>query len=280
MVTLQVDLSKIPTTAPKERDKEDKKKQTVNLLKKTYKLQQLLYASKQYGILVIFQWLDASGKDWVCKSVFGQLNPLGIDFVSRKAPTEEEKLHDYLRRLHAKLPARGMIQVFNRSYYEDILVPTVLKTHDKKDIKKRYDQINWFEQYMKENKIKVIKCFFAVSEEVEKERMQERLENPEKFRKHNDSDRDTLELRSKYIKVYEKILTKCNDPEWHYIPADTNRSKNYAVAKVLYEELRSLDLERPELKTGRSLDEYLENVEEIDDIDELKKKLTNSKNKE
>lgn len=173
-----------------------------------------------------------------------------------------------------------MIQVFNRSYYEDILVPTVLKTHNKKEIKKRYDQINRFEKYMEENNIKVIKCFFAVSEEVEKERMEERLENPEKFRKHNDSDRDTLELRSKYVQVYEKILTKCNNPERHYIPADTNRSKNYAVAKVLYEQLRSLELNRPELKTEWSLDEYLENVEEIDEIHELKEKLVKSNKKD
>lgn len=190
--------------------------------------------------------------------------------MSWKAPSEEEKAHDYLWRIHHKLPIKGNIQVFNRSYYEDILVPSVLKTFDKEIIKKRYDQINRFERYMKENNIIVIKCFFAVSQEVEKERMEERLENPEKFWKHNDSDRKTLDLREDYLKVYEKILNECNDPERNFIPADRNREKNYAVTKVLYDKLKELDLSWPELQTSWSLDEYLEKVEDIDDVEDFK----------
>jgi PPK2 family polyphosphate:nucleotide phosphotransferase len=260
----------IPTEGPKKRKKSEKKEQTEKLLKKLYKIQAILMAQKKYGILVIFQWLDASGKDGVCKSVFGAMNPLGIDFVSWKAPSDEEKSHDYLWRIHHKLPAKGFIQVFNRSYFEDILVPSVLKTHPKDEIKKRYNQINLFEQYMAENNIKVIKCFFSVSEEVQKQRMEERLENKQKMRKHNDNDWQTLELREKYLNVYDDVLSNCNDPEWHFIPADHNREKNYVTAKILYDELMTLDLERPELQTERTLDEYLENVEDIDDIDELK----------
>lgn len=269
----KIKVREIPTEWKKHRDKEEKKEQTIKLLKRLYKLQAILAAQKKYWVLVIFQGLDASWKDGVCKSVFGALNPLYIDFMSRKAPTEEEKSHDYLWRIHHKLPARGYIQVFNRSYYEDILVPTVLKTHPEDEIKKRYNQINQFEQYLAANHIKVIKCFFSVSEEKQKERMEERLENPEKFRKHNDNDWNTLELREKYLDVYDDILNKCNDPKRNFIPADHNRVKNYVAAKTLYDELMDLDLEWPTLQTKRTLEEYLENVEEIDDMDELREKL-------
>lgn len=267
----KININEIPTSWPKHRDKEEKVEQTNKLLEKLNKLQTILHAQKKYAVLVVFQWLDASGKDGVCRKVFWSMNPLNIDFMSRKAPSEEEKSHDYLRRIHHRLPMKWYIQVFNRSYYEDILVPTVLKTHDKDVIKKRYDHINQFEQYMADNDIIVIKCFFSVSEEIERERMEERLENPEKFWKHNDSDWKTLELREEYLKVYEKILNECNNPEWNFIPADHNREKNYAVAKVLYEKLRELDLEWPELETKWTLDEYLEKVEDIDSVHDFKK---------
>ncbi len=270
-MTKKIDIHEIPTEWPKHRDKEEKIEQTKKLLEKLSKLQSILSAQKKYALLVVFQWLDASGKDGVCKSVFGAMNPLNIDFMSRKAPNEEERAHDYLWRLHHRLPQKWYIQVFNRSYYEDILVPTVLKTHDKDVIKKRYDHIKQFEQYMTDNDIIVIKCFFSVSEKVERERMEERLENPMKHRKHNDSDRKTLELREKYLEVYEKILNECDEPEWNFIPADRNREKNYAVAKVLYEKIRELDLEWPSLQTEWTLDEYLEKVENIDDDADFKK---------
>lgn len=269
----KVNVHDIPTHWPKDRDKEQKVKETAKLLKKIYKLQAILAAQRKYWVLVIFQWLDASGKDGVCKSVFGALNPLYIDFMSWKAPSDEEKSHDYLWRLHHKLPAKWNIQVFNRSYYEDILVPTVLKLFPKDEIKNRYDQLNWFEKYMEENHIKVIKCFFSVSEETQKERMEERLADPTKAWKHNDNDRKTLGLRDEYLEVYNDILNACNDPEWHFVPADHNREKNYVVAKILFEELSTLDLEWPELTTERTLEEYLENVEEVDDIEELREKL-------
>lgn len=268
-----IDINTLETEWPAHWNKEEKVEQTDKLLKKLNKLQSILHAQKKYAILVIFQWLDASGKDGVCKKIFWWLNPLNVDFMSRKAPTDYEKDHDYLRRIHYKLPQKWYIQVFNRSYYEDILVPTVLKTHDKTTIKKRYDHINRFEQYMADNDIIVIKCYFSVSEKVQKERMEERVQNPEKFWKHNDNDRETLEMREKYLKVYEDILNTCNDPKWHFVPADHNREKNYVVAKILFERLKELDLERPDLNTKWTLDEYLDKVENIDDIYEFKEKF-------
>ena len=258
-----------PTNMEK-RDKEEKIEETEKILTKLYKLQRVLYAQKKYAILVIFQWLDASWKDGVCRSIFGKLDPMGIDIVSFREPSEEEAWHDYLRRLHKKIPSKGMIQIFNRSYFEDILVPTVLKTHDKDEIQKRFKQINNFEDYLEENNIKIFKFYFNVSPKIQKERMIERLENPEKFWKHGDGDRKTIELRDQYEKVYEKIFEKCNNPKWNFVPADHNWQKNYFVAKVLFDEMKSLDLKWPNISTDRSLDQYLENVEGIDDIKEFK----------
>lgn len=265
----KIDLSKIPTEV-KKRDKEDKVKKTEKILEKLYKLQRVLYAQKKYAILVVFQWLDASWKDGVSRSIFGKLDPNGIDIFSFKEPSEEEMGHDYLWRLHKKTPSKGMITIFNRSYYEDILVPTVTKTYDKDEIDKRYHQINNFESYLDENNIKVIKFYFNVSKKVQKERLIERLENPEKFWKHGDWDRKTIKLRDKYEKVYEEIFEKCNNPERFFVPADHNRVKNYFVADVILNEIEKLDLERPDIKTDRSVDEYLDNVEWVDNIEDLK----------
>lgn len=265
----KIDLSKIPTEV-KKRDKEDKVKKTEKILEKLYKLQRVLYAQKKYAILVVFQWLDASWKDGVSRSIFGKLDPNGIDIFSFKEPSEEEMGHDYLWRLHKKTPSKGMITIFNRSYYEDILVPTVTKTYGKDEIDKRYHQINNFESYLDENNIKVIKFYFNVSKKVQKERLIERLENPEKFWKHGDWDRKTIKLRDKYEKVYEEIFEKCNNPERFFVPADHNWMKNYFVADVILNEIEKLDLERPDIKTDRSVDEYLDNVEWVDNIGDLK----------
>ncbi|HMY80393.1 MAG TPA: hypothetical protein PLW93_02800 [Candidatus Absconditabacterales bacterium] len=269
----KINIYHIDSEGPNHRDKEEKIEQTDKLLKKLNRLQAIFNAQKKYAMLVVLQGLDASGKDGVCKKVFGGLNPLNIDFMSWKAPTSFEKDHDYLWRIHYKLPQKGFIQVFNRSYYEDILVPTVLKTHDKETIKKRYDHINWFERYMRDNGIILVKCYFSVSEKVQKERMEERLQNPEKYRKHNDNDRETLEMRDKYLDVYQDILNTCDDPKWHFVPADHNRQKNYVVTKILYEELKQLDLERPGLDTTWTLEEYLDKIENVDDIKEFRAKF-------
>lgn len=263
------DRDKAPTDM-KKWDKEKKIKDTEKILEKLYKLQRVLYAQKKYSVLAIFQGLDASWKDGVCRSIFGKLDPIGIDIFSFKEPSDEEASHDYLWRLHKKIPAKGMMTIFNRSYYEDILVPTVLKTHSNNEIEKRYDQINNFEKYLDENNVKVIKFYFNVSKDVQKNRMIERLENPEKFWKHGDWDRTTMELRDQYEKVYEKIFEKCNIWERNIVPADRNWVKNYFVADVLCNEIKKLDLKRPNIDTDRSLDEYLENVEWIDDVEEFK----------
>ncbi len=259
-MTKNIELDKISTVAPKSLDKEKTKKKLAKLQEKLIELQTKLIASKKYGVLIILQWLDAAGKDGIIRNVIGSFSPVDCDVVWRKAPSKEEQSHDFLRRIHQQAPALGSIKIFDRSYYEDILVPSVLWYIDPQIVHSRYEIINQYEKYLEMNNIKVIKIFLNVSEETEKERLEERLTNPEKFWKHNDSDRDTFEDRKKYIKVYQKILEKCNNPKRHIVPADQNWIKSYMTAKIVVDELSKLDLEFPELVTSRWLDKYLDQV--------------------
>lgn len=278
-MTKKLDLTKVSTDAPKSLDKDKCKKELVKLQIKLMWLQKKLIASKEKWVLIILQWLDAAGKDGVIRNVIWAFSPVDCDVVWRKAPSKEEASHDFLWRIHKQMPALGSIKVFDRSYYEDILVPSVLWYLDKDTIKDRYETINLYEKYLEMNNIKVIKIYLHVGPEAEKERLEERMTNPEKFWKHQDADRDTYKLRDQYLKVYEKVLAQCNKPKWHIVPADENWIKSYMTAKILVDELESLWLEYPELETERWVDEYLDYVGS-DTIDEVISKSEDEKKKD
>jgi PPK2 family polyphosphate:nucleotide phosphotransferase len=212
-------------------------------------LQLALYAEKKNSLLVILQGMDASGKDGAIKDVFADVNPMGSHVICFKKPTEHELSHDFLWRIHANVPPAGMIHIFNRSHYEDIIVPTVEGYLPKSIISKRYGQINDFERMLEENGTTVLKFFLHVSQEEQKERLTERMTNPKKFWKHKDADWETLKKWKDYMKVYESIFNKCNESPWHVIPSDKNWYKEFLIAEKVLEALKKINPKYPALVT-------------------------------
>jgi len=157
---MSIYLSKISTRAPEEFDKDETKEKLVSILEELDELQNLLYANRKHPVLVIIQGMDASGKDGAVKNVFGTLNPLGVVAKSFKAPTEEELSHDFLWRIHKNVPAKGMIQIFNRSQYEDVLITRVHKWIDDETVYKRMEAINNFERLLQEHNQTIILKFY------------------------------------------------------------------------------------------------------------------------
>ena len=188
-------LDKIDSSPNNLLDKAEYKDELKQLNKQLVDYQKKMNAQGKYSILIIFQGMDASGKDGATRRVLEGVNPSGIHVKSFKKPTDEEFAHDFLWRVHQHSPAKGMIQVFNRSHYEDILVPSVLGYIPKEVVEERYEMINKFEELLEHNNTKVLKFFLHVSKEEQLERLQERIDNPEKHYKHNDGD---WEMRAKW----------------------------------------------------------------------------------
>jgi PPK2 family polyphosphate:nucleotide phosphotransferase len=227
------------------------REKTEEMLKEIGKLQYKMYGQNKYSLLIIFQGIDASGKDGVTKDILEFCNAVGIKIHSFKKPTDEELAHDFLRRVHEVTPGRGEMQIFVRSHYEDILVPSVEKYIPDEIIEKRYEQINNFEKLVESNNTRILKFFLNVSKDAQKERLMERIESKKKHWKHKDGDWDTREKFNDYMEVYEKIINRCNKIPWHIVPADKNWQKTYYVARVLLKTLKELDLKWPELVTEK-----------------------------
>ncbi|MDX1955343.1 MAG: polyphosphate kinase [Chitinophagaceae bacterium] len=239
----------LSTRAPKDFDKENTKKKTREILDKLDDLQNLLFAEGKHSVLVILQGMDASGKDGVIRNVFGQMNPQGVRVQSFKVPTPEELSHDFLWRIHRHVPPKGMIQIFNRSHYEDILVTRVHGWCDDATAKKRMKAINDFEQQLQEhNQTHILKFYLHVSPEEQNERLQERLHDPAKMWKYNEKDLEEAKQWDDYMKVYNDCFTHCNQPPWVIVPADQNWYKEFVIASHLYNLLQGLEMKYPGLK--------------------------------
>lgn len=236
-------------TFNKSLDKESTKKITKEVLKKIGLLHYQMHAQAKYSILIVLQGIDASGKDGLTKGLLKYCTPVGFSVKSFKKPTPEEYAHDFLWRIHKYAPPKGNIQVFIRSHYEDILVPSVENFFPEELVDQRYELINEFERLLEHNGTRVLKFFLNVSPEVQEERLRERIDLKEKHWKHNDGDWDTRKKWNDYMAVYEKILNRCNGIPWHVVPADTNWQKLYFVARQVLESLEGMDLKWPELKT-------------------------------
>lgn len=247
---MKIKISDYPTFN-KEWDKEKTIEKTKKIQRKIGELQNKMLAQNKFSLLVIFQGTDASGKDGVTKGLLKYCNPIGIKVYSFKKPTENEYAHDFLWRVHDIVPRKGELQVFIRSHYEDILVPSVEKFIPAEVIEKRFKLINDFEKLLEHNNTVVLKFFMNVSKEAQKERLMERIELKEKHWKHKDSDWDTREKFDEYMAVYEKILNTCNETPWQIVPSDKNWQKLYYVSDTVLKALEGLDLKWPDLVTER-----------------------------
>lgn len=246
-----ISLKNISTKAPDGWDKEATKLKTKDILEELNELQNLLYAENKHSILVIFQGMDASGKDGVVRDVFTSMNPTGIRVYSFKVPTEEELSHDFLWRVHTVTPPRGMIHVFNRSHYEDIFVTRVHGMIDDITAQQRIKAINDFEQLLTEHaNTTILKFYLHISQEEQHEQLVERLKEPAKMWKYNSKDFDESAQWDTYMKYYEEAFNSCNNIPWHIIPADQNWYKSYLVATILRDTLKGLNMKYPGIKKG------------------------------
>jgi len=244
-----IKLKEISTRAPKDWDKEETKAKTAGILEKLDDLQNLLFAEAKHAVLIILQGMDASGKDGAIRKVFATLNPQGVRVQSFKVPTDVELSHDFLWRIHAATPPKGIIQLFNRSHYEDVLVTRVHKWIDDKTAKKRMKAINDFEQLLQEhNSTTILKFYLHISREEQEQRLQERIHDATKQWKYNENDFEEAKLWDDYMAAYEDCFEHCNDVPWTIVPADQNWYKEHIIAQALLKALEKLDMQFPGLK--------------------------------
>jgi PPK2 family polyphosphate:nucleotide phosphotransferase len=216
---------------------------------KLFKLQEIMYAQGKHALLVVLQAIDAGGKDSTIRHVFTAVNPQGCTVHSFKTPAGEEVGHDFLWRIHKQVPAKGMIQVFNRSHYEDVLIVRVKNLVPKEVWKPRYDHINDFERMLTEEGIAVVKFFLHISKDYQKERMLARLADPSKHWKFSPSDLAERKLWDNYQEAFEDAISKCSTKiaPWYVVPAEKHHFRNLLVARVLVDAMEAMDLKYPDL---------------------------------
>lgn len=244
----KINLSKISPKAPKKTDKSEYKEKLKELTKEIGELSEKLYAEKRNNILIVLQGMDASGKDGVAKTVFKYCPPLVVDAHPFKKPSEEEFAHDFLWRVHKVVPAKGQIKLFIRSHYEDILIQKVHKWIDDKKAKNRLESINQFEHLLvQDNNTTILKFYLHLSHEKQLEKLEERKTHPEKQWKYNAADFEESKLWDQYMKAYETAFSGSKYP-WHIIPSDQRWYRNYCVALIVRDALKSLKPKYPTLK--------------------------------
>jgi PPK2 family polyphosphate:nucleotide phosphotransferase len=242
---MAVKLSKISASAPKGADKEEIKAKTKKLIERLGHLQHLLYATRSHAVLVVLQGMDASGKDGAVRKVFSRCNISGTRAVAFGKPTEEEYAHDFLWRVHQKVPQRGHLTIFNRSHYEDILVPSVRESLSDARRHERMQEINAFERLLvKENNTLIFKFFMHISKAEQEAQLKERLEDPTKFWKHNEQDWEERKQWDRYQRLYEYILNRSEVP-WHVCPVDDRWYRDYVIASRVVAGLEALKLSFP-----------------------------------
>jgi PPK2 family polyphosphate:nucleotide phosphotransferase len=215
-------------------------------------LQTVLYAEQKHKILIVLQAIDTGGKDGVIRKVFSGINPQGVRIASFKAPTPPELAHDYLWRVHNQVPAKGELVVFNRSHYEDVLITRVHGWIDDATAKRRFRQINNFEAMLVEEGTAILKFFLHISKDEQKQRLQDRLDDPAKTWKFNTGDLAEREKWDDYQHVYEDAINQTSSPHapWHIVPADRKWIRDLYVSSVLVKTLEDLKMVYPKPAEG------------------------------
>ena len=231
------------STGSKARDKA----RTAELALEVDRLQDLFYADRRFKLLVVLQGTDTSGKDGTIRGVFGQTSALGVHAVPWKAPTTDERAHDYLWRIHQRVPAEDEIVIFNRSHYEDVLVPVVNGWITPEQTRQRFAQINDFERLLAETGTVILKFMLHISFEEQGRRLQERVDDPTKHWKFSMGDLDARKQWAKYQEAYEALLGATSSPwaPWTVVPSDSKTHRNLMIATLVRDTLKSLDLRYP-----------------------------------
>jgi PPK2 family polyphosphate:nucleotide phosphotransferase len=248
-----VDLHTIDTRSTPGFDggKKDARKEALALGDRLATLQEQLYAEGRTGgtrsVLLVLQGMDTSGKGGTVSHVVGQTDPAGVQVVAFRRPTEEELRHDFLWRINRALPAPGYISVFDRSHYEDVVAVRVRKLVDRRTWTRRYGTINRFEERLAAQGTVIVKCFLHISPEEQRERLLARLDDPTKHWKYNPADLDDRALWGEFQAAYAEAIERCNtdDAPWHIVPADRKWYRNWAISRLLIEQLEQLGLGWP-----------------------------------
>ena len=229
------------------KDREAAEAATFQDLKRLRELQEKFYVDRRFSMLVVLQAMDTGGKDGTIDHVFSGVNPTGCHVTGFKRPNDEELSHDFLWRIHKATPAKGMIGIFNRSHYEDVLVVRVHDYVSRKIWEKRYEQINEFENMLAENGTVIVKFFLHIGKDEQKRRLQDRLDDKEKLWKFEPGDLKEREYWTDYQEAYQDAIKKCSTPHapWYVVPANKKWYRNYVVAHALVKALEHIDYKLP-----------------------------------
>lgn len=229
-------------------NKADVDPQFLELQKQLQEQQKLLYAQNAHRLLVVIQAMDTGGKDGCIKNVFSSIDPQGLRVCSFKKPTEEELAHDFLWRIHSKVPKRGEIVIFNRSHYEDVIAVRVKKIFSDAVWKRRTNQIIDFERMLAEEGTTIVKIFLHISKDEQKRRLESRLANPEKHWKLNPDDLSDRALWDHFMKAYGDVISQTSSDvaPWYVVPADRKWYRNLCVARIVLDTMKGLKMRMPD----------------------------------
>jgi PPK2 family polyphosphate:nucleotide phosphotransferase len=248
-LTMPTDLSKIPTTAPDDLDKDKARRITKERAERIAELHQQLVAEGKHSVLIVLQGMDASGKDGAMRNVFGKCMPFGLRAVGWKKPTDLEFAHDFLWRIHKEAPAKGEMVIFNRSHYEDVLIQRVHGWIDEERVDRRIESINAFEKLLAyDNNTLILKFYLHLSKEEQEQQLLERVNEADKHYKHNDGDWKEREHWDEYRAAYEDVIDRSEIP-WHIVGVVQRWYRDYVMTDIVLNSLEGLKMGWPPLET-------------------------------